>query len=127
MKTEHLTYLIDLYKTKSLSKTAENFFTTRQSISNAIKALEKEYGVKILNRNYKGIEFTDEGQIFYSSACKIIEEEERLHLQLSSFTTQEYHALQGQLDVYISSRFSNKFFLKFYSNYTKKTEKKRSR
>lgn len=123
MKTEHLNYIIDLYKTQSLSKTAENFFTTRQSISNAIKTLEKEYGVKLLNRNYKGIEFTNEGQIFYRSACKIMEEEQKLHLKLSPFTDYESNALQGQLDIYIASRFSNKFFLKFYSNYASKNRK----
>ena len=40
MRTEYLEYLIDLHETLSLSKTANNFFTSHQVINNGIKALE---------------------------------------------------------------------------------------
>lgn len=119
MRTKHLEYLIDLFNTKSYSKTAENFFTTRQSISNGIKMLEEEYNVKLLKGTYKGVDFTNEGLIFYKYALEMIETDGRLKQELMPYITNDKHNLQGELDIYITSRFSNKKFLRFYSSYEK--------
>lgn len=123
MRTKHLEYLIDLFNTKSYSKTAENFFTTRQSISNGVKMLEEEYNVKILNRTYKGVDFTDEGVIFYKYALEMTETDRRLKQELIPYTVKDKYNLQGELDIYITSRFSNKNFLRFYSSYEKANKK----
>ena len=41
MRIEQLMYLVDIAKTKSFSKTAQNFYITQQGASDAIKKLEK--------------------------------------------------------------------------------------
>lgn len=59
MRTEHLEYLLDLQKTLSMTKTAENYFTSHQVINNAIKSLEEELNITILFRTHTGVIFSD--------------------------------------------------------------------
>lgn len=118
MRTEQLYYLLDLQKTASLSKTAENFYTSHQAINNAIKALEKEFGVIILNRTYKGISFTEAGLLLCAYAEEAVQNRVQLLEKLAPFATPNAEpALTGKLDVYSISRFSNKHFLNFYNDY----------
>jgi len=124
MRTEQLYYLLDLQKTASLSKTAENFFTSHQAINNAIKALEKEFGVIILNRTHKGISFTEAGLLLCAYAEEAVQHRAQLLEKLAPFAAPSSEpALAGELDIYIISRFSNKHFLNFYNNYARQHPK----
>lgn len=119
MRTEQLEYLVDLHQTLSLSKTAENFYTTHQSINSAIKSLEKELDVDILNRTHRGILFTEPGTLVYQHALKILQEQNRLIEHLTPFKHTKCSALQGELNIYTIPRFSNRHFLKIYSSFCK--------
>ncbi|MEE0510640.1 MAG: LysR family transcriptional regulator [Peptococcaceae bacterium] len=119
MRTEHLEYLVDLHQTLSLSKTAENFYTTHQSINSAIKSLEKELDVDILNRTHRGILFTEPGILVYQHALKILQEQNQLAEHLTPFKHTKRSALQGELNIYTIPRFSNRPFLKIYSSFCK--------
>ena len=48
MDTKQLEYLLDLRSTMSISKTAEHYYTTHQSVNNVVKSLERELGVTLL-------------------------------------------------------------------------------
>lgn len=123
MRTKHLEYLLDLHKTLSMTKTAENYFTSHQVINNAIKSLEEELAVAILNRTHKGISFTEAGLLVYEYAKKMQIERGILLNQLSPHVLQESASLSGNLAVYTIPRFSNKQFLKFYTAYCQKNKK----
>ena len=73
MRIKYFEYLIDLHNTLSMSKTAERFFTTHQSIGNAISALEKDLKQPLIQRTPKGISFTEIGESVYEYALQIIE------------------------------------------------------
>ena len=62
MRIEQLQYLLDIKKTNSIGKTAENFFVSRQVVSSNIRALEHELGVQILARTHTGTSFTTVGE-----------------------------------------------------------------
>lgn len=124
MRTEQLYYLLDLQKTASLSKTAENFFTSHQAINNAIKALEKEFSVSILHRTHKGISFTEAGLLLCTYAEEALQNRKQLLEKLAPLTMPiSEPALTGRLDIYIISRFSNKYFLNFYNDYCRQHPK----
>lgn len=123
MRTEHLEYLLDLQKTLSMTKTAENYFTSHQVINNAIKALEEELDIAILNRTHKGVSFTEAGLLVYEYAKKIQIERSILLNQLSPHICRYPTSLHGNLAVYTIPRFSNKQFLKFYTAYCQKNRK----
>ena len=72
MNLLHIKYAVEVAKTKSISKAAENLFTAQPNLSRAIKDLEESLGIVIFNRNTKGITVTPDGEEFLQYAKKII-------------------------------------------------------
>ncbi|MBR2009380.1 MAG: LysR family transcriptional regulator [Peptococcaceae bacterium] len=65
MKIEHMRYLIDLAKTESFTKTAQNFFITQSTLSYTIQQMEKEVGRKLFERTaWHGVRLTPFGGEF---------------------------------------------------------------
>lgn len=52
----------DVAKSGSISKAAQNSYTSQPAISKSIKKLEDELGVQLFYRNLNGVELTDKGQ-----------------------------------------------------------------
>ncbi|MBM7714977.1 LysR family transcriptional regulator [Siminovitchia sp. FSL H7-0308] len=65
------TYLA-IVRQGSLSRAAHHLFVSQSTISQRLDSLEKEYGVKLLNREkgVKSISLTNEGERFYQLALK---------------------------------------------------------
>lgn len=72
MRIEQLEYLLDIEKTNSITKTAENFFISRQVVSSNIRSLENFLGVQILDRNQNNIFFTPTGKIVLEKIKPIV-------------------------------------------------------
>ncbi len=72
MNILHLKYAVEIEKTKSISKAAENLYMAQPNLSRAIKELEESIGITIFNRTSKGITVTDEGEEFLRYARRII-------------------------------------------------------
>lgn len=62
MRLEQLRYLSDIQHTNSISKTANRFFISQQSLSNNIRQLEKEMNVTLLERSPFGAVLTPEAR-----------------------------------------------------------------
>lgn len=52
----------DVAKSGSISKAAQNSYTSQPAISKSIKKLEDELGVQLFYRNLNGVDLTDKGQ-----------------------------------------------------------------
>lgn len=65
MKIEQLLYFISVSQTLSLNKTAELFFITPQGLSKALKNLEQEFNVQLLDSTKQGTSLTEDGQVFF--------------------------------------------------------------
>lgn len=72
MNILHLKYAVEISKTKSISKAAENLYTGQPNLSRAIKELEENLGITIFRRTSKGITVTPEGEEFLQYARSII-------------------------------------------------------
>ena len=72
MRTEQFEYLVDIYKTKSITKTAEKFYISRQVVSHAMRSLEDEIGVPLFIRQHNNLEFTAIGEIAAQKAEAIV-------------------------------------------------------
>ncbi len=64
MNIQHMKYVVEVANTRSVSKAAENLYTSQPNLSRAIKALENELKIKIFKRSSKGIEVTIDGEEF---------------------------------------------------------------
>lgn len=64
--------LLAVNETKSFTKAAEKLSFTQPAVSQQIKRLEDQYGVKIFLRSDKGLKITHEGEIIVEYATKIL-------------------------------------------------------
>lgn len=72
MNLLHLKYAVEVEKTRSINKAAENLYMGQPNLSRAIKELEESLHVKIFKRTSKGISLTPQGEEFMQYAKRII-------------------------------------------------------
>lgn len=71
MNILHLKYAVEVEKTASITKAADNLFMGQPNLSRSIRELEESIGIKIFKRTAKGIVPTDQGKEILNEA-KII-------------------------------------------------------
>ena len=68
MELRHLRYFITVAEELNFSKAALKLFTAQPSLSQQIKDLEEDVGVRLLNRTKRKVELTEEGAVFLEQA-----------------------------------------------------------
>ena len=60
--------LLELYKTKNITKAANRLYMTQPALTKRLKQIEAQFQVKIVMRTTKGVEFTEEGEYLSQKA-----------------------------------------------------------
>lgn len=84
MTLQQLKYVIEVARSRSISKAAQNLFISQPSLSNALKELEKELQIIIFSRTNKGIIITSEGSEFLGYARQVVEQAQLLENRYSN-------------------------------------------
>ena len=71
---QHLRYAVEVAKTGSISRAAENLFMGQPHLSKAIRELEEDMNITIFRRTPKGVEPTEQGEQFLEYARRILEQ-----------------------------------------------------
>ncbi len=74
-----------IVETGSFSKAADEICLTQSSISERIASLEEEIGAKLFDRFGRKVFLTDAGKFFYARAKRLLEEKERICLEMQDF------------------------------------------
>lgn len=85
MNITKLKYFISVVDRRSFTQAAKDHYVTQAAITQQIAAMEKDLGIRLLNRGPNGVECTPAGEIFYEKAVRIIE---------------AYHDLEDAIDRY---------------------------
>ena len=88
---QQLKYVIEVSRSRSISKAAQNLFISQPSLSNAIKELENEIGIAIFLRTNKGIIVTAEGSEFLGYARQVVEQTALLETRYSNTQPLQQH------------------------------------
>ncbi|TCP27071.1 DNA-binding transcriptional LysR family regulator [Scopulibacillus darangshiensis] len=56
-----------LYQKKNITKTAQSLYISQPTLTNRLQHIEREFGVKIVNRGRRGVQFTPQGE--YLAKC----------------------------------------------------------
>ena len=110
--------LYKLYETPNMTKVADMLYISQPSLTKRVKNMEKEFGVKIINRTSKGVKFTSEGEYLAKKAKEDMEFIKNVKEGLNSYKTE----LEGTIKVgspYTYSKFELTDVLFEYSKVNK--------
>ncbi len=117
MTLQQLRYIVEIYKTGSITKSATNLFMSQPNLSSALKELEAEIGTAIFVRTAKGVVPTQEGERFISYAQSILSQMDRLEF---IFKSQKNQAITLNIACVRSSHVA-KTISEYYNNLPKDT------
>ena len=108
MNLIHLKYAVEVEKTTSISKAAENLYMGQPNLSRAIKELEESLGITIFSRTSKGISVTPDGEEFLQYAKQILSQVDEVE---EIYRNGKVHKQKLSVSVprssYISAAFAN--------------------
>ncbi len=78
MNTQHLQYIIEIERTRSISQAAENLFIGQPNLSRILHEMESSIGFRIFERTSKGVRPTVRGAQFLQHAKSILREAEAI-------------------------------------------------
>lgn len=106
MRIQQLHYIVKIVETGSMNEAAKQLFITQPSLSNAVRDLEREMGIKIFIRNPKGITLTKDGVEFLSYARQILEQTALLEERYKSKdTNRELFSVSSQHYAFVVNAF----------------------
>lgn len=85
MNNNELATFIDISKTSSFAKTANNLYISRSAVMQQMNTLEANLKVKLLNRNTSGTTLTKAGRAFLPLAQNMIKQADKSYLAMNKF------------------------------------------
>lgn len=83
MQGQHLNYILEVHKMRSISKAAEKLKISQPALSAHIKKIEEALGVPIFDRAVKPIQLTEAGQIYIDYMKRQMDLDKELREQIS--------------------------------------------
>ena len=78
MNTQHLQYLTEIERVRSISQAAENLYIGQPNLSRILRELEEAAGFPIFERTSKGVRPTERGEKYLQHARSILRETEAM-------------------------------------------------
>ena len=72
MRIEHLEYIVEITRYKSITKAAKHLYIAQPSLSAAVSSIERELGYPLFKRTKQGVVPTAKGQLVIDDAKEII-------------------------------------------------------
>lgn len=89
MLFKQMQYFISIVKNNSFTEAAEENYISQSAISQAIKSLEDELDVKLLERKNRGFTLTNAGEYFYKQSLLMVDEVDRIKQNLLKISKQK--------------------------------------
>lgn len=108
MNLLHLKYAVEIEKTGSITKAANNLFMGQPNLSKAIKELENEIGITVFRRTTKGVVPTEKGGEFLGYAKAVLQQfDEMVSLYKPKSDDMVRFGIAVPRATYITKAFSN--------------------
>lgn len=88
MRIEHLQYFLTVAETGSISAAAQQLFISQQGISDALKRIEKDWGMELLNRTKTGVTLTTNGKKLIPYIKAVVDDYKILTKQIADLSTE---------------------------------------
>jgi len=91
----HLLTFVTVVEKKNFTRAAETLHISQSAVTLSIKVIEKEYDIKLLDRNNKYVRLTKAGEILYHHAKKILSLYDRMNRSIEDLS----HSAIGVLNI----------------------------
>lgn len=120
MRLEQLEYLCEIAKRKSMNLASNKLFVSQQTLSTAIKNLEKELDTKLLERTYHGVFPTEIGQELIDISQQMLIQLDQLKLKIAAKNNTQLSGdftivLEPGINTLIMPKIASHFY-KYYPN-----------
>ncbi|MFC0274609.1 LysR family transcriptional regulator [Metabacillus herbersteinensis] len=88
-----------LFNEKSITKAGQSLFIAQPTLTKRLKQIETEFGVKIVNRGVKGVQFTPEGEYLAKRAEELLNTFREIREDIDNFN----HFVAGTLRLGVSN------------------------
>ena len=89
MRYDALRYFVEVVEQGSINKASEALYISQPNLSTAIRHLEDDFGLKLLDRTNRGIRLTENGKEIYFYAKRVFEQLEKIE-KYADIHTYEY-------------------------------------
>ncbi|MGG5255382.1 LysR family transcriptional regulator [Neobacillus sp. SM06] len=96
-----------LYSQKNLTKAAKLLFISQPALTNRLKHLQEELGVKIVTRESRGIHFTPQGEYLVHCADEALAHYQKVKEHVRNMSNNENNTVAGILKLGVSNFFAN--------------------
>jgi DNA-binding transcriptional LysR family regulator len=80
MNLNQLTYFKVVYECMNVTKASEQLMVSQPAVSSAVRELERELEVTLFIRKNRGLQATEEGEVLYEQACRLLQQCENAKL-----------------------------------------------
>lgn len=88
MRLEHLQYILTIAETGSISTAAEQLFISQQGISDALRRIEKDWGIELFHRTKTGVTLSTNGKRLLPYIKAIVDDQRILEKQIADISTE---------------------------------------
>lgn len=118
MNLTQIQYLLDTANSHSIHKTAEKHNISPQGASKAIKTLEQELGVALIERSTKGVFLTEDGE----QLLGCFEQIQQLYKKIQNYCDEQnaipdQKKLNGEIRLAVTPRFADNYLWKVLTNF----------
>lgn len=115
MKIDDYKLLVTLDETRTLRRAAEKLFISQPAVSQRLKSIEDEWGVKIFIRTKKELYITGEGEKIIEHARNVVERES----YVKEYIRINRNSVQGNLSIGVSSLIGHTILPEILAQYLK--------
>lgn len=117
MEFRQLEYFCTISHLKNFTRTAETLHVSQPSVTKAIKALEAELGLTLIDRSQKKVNLTPEGQAFLLHAQKIMSAASAARKDMARYRGNSKGKIQFGLPPMVEAYLFPDLFTKFHSSF----------
>jgi DNA-binding transcriptional LysR family regulator len=96
-----------LYSQKNLTKSARLLFITQPALTNRLKNMQEEFGVKIVTRESRGVHFTPQGEYLVHCADEVLSKYNEIKEHVRNMNNNAGNKVVGTLKLGVSNFFAN--------------------
>ena len=118
MNLMQIQYLLDTVSSHSIHKTAEKYRISPQGASKAIKSLEQELGVALIERSTKGVFLTEDGEQLLGCFEQMQQISEKIQAYCDAQnTTPNQKKISGEIRLAVTPRFADSYLWKVLAEF----------